>query len=74
MSVIHKKETVCGCCGKLVQVDVIVSTSIFGYPDLDFRPPESKVQRDTVFLAPIEEDEDGFHLHLPGPKAPLDYF
>ena len=42
MTTILRKEKVCALCGKLSEHSEIGSTSVFGSPDLDTRPPEMK--------------------------------
>ncbi len=42
MTVIYGDEVACGVCRNLNQVREMASTSVFGSPDLDLRPPPQK--------------------------------
>lgn len=47
MTTIRKFEEKCAVCGKTSEQDIIMSTSTWGYPDLDLRPAE--MQRSSMF-------------------------
>ncbi|MBQ2654605.1 MAG: hypothetical protein IJF83_13715 [Methanobrevibacter sp.] len=46
MTIIRNFDEKCSVCGKSSPQPVLTSTNSFGYPDLDFRPPE--MQRSTM--------------------------
>lgn len=47
MTIIDNFKIECSVCGEASEQPVLSSTNAFGYPDLDFRPPE--MQRSTMF-------------------------
>ncbi len=47
MSTFESVDKKCAVCGNVFDTTVIMSTNAFGYPDLDFRPPE--MQRSTMW-------------------------
>lgn len=48
MTSVAKREVVCGHCGQVQTVQVLLSTNRSGYPDLDLRPPP--MMRDTLHV------------------------